>query len=111
DDFARFGVKLRHNVVTALAADQDPSHRPGIADTLLAAAAHDLARRAIGEVRTVAFACVNHHHAAPARGLEHTLAGCDDRLQRCDVVAERLAEATRLDEIPLHVYDDERGRR
>ena len=54
---------------------------------------------------------MNHHHAAPARGLEHALAGCDDRLQRCNVVAERLAEATRLDEIPLHVYDDERGRR
>jgi hypothetical protein len=40
--------------------------------------------------------------------VEHAPARRDHRLQRRDVVAERLAEAARLDEVALHVDDDER---
>ena len=56
------------------------------------------------------FARVDHQHALRARRVEHALARRDDRLQRRDVVAERFAEAAGLDEVALHVDDEERGR-
>jgi hypothetical protein len=87
------GYRSGHDVVAALAADQDASHRTRIADALGAASAHDLRRRAIGEVGTVTFARVDHQHARAPRRVEHALARSDDGLQRRDVVAERFAEA------------------
>jgi len=42
-------------------------------------------------------------------GVEHGAARRDGRGQPRDVVAERLSEAARLQEVPLHVEDDGRG--
>ena len=41
--------------------------------------------------------------------VQHLLERGDDGLQVADVVAERLAEAARLDEVALHVDDHQRG--
>ena len=46
-----------------------------------------------------------------ARGVEQRRAGRDRRGEQRHVVAERLAEAARLEEVALHVDDDERGAR
>src|ERR1043166_3111603 len=110
DDFARLGIELIDDVVTALAANQDSSHRAGIADALVAAAADDLRRRTIGQIRAVALARVDHHHAALARCLEHAPAWRDHALQWGDIVAECFAEAAPLDEVALHIDDDQRRR-
>src|SRR5262249_25814842 len=79
------------------------------ADSLCTATALHLRRRAVGEIRAVTFARVNDLHAHASRSVEHALARRDHRLQRRDVVAQRFAEAARLDEVALHVDDDERG--
>ena len=102
-------IEVRHDVVPGLAADQDPPHRPGIADPLRRHAAGDLGRRRVGEVRPVPLAGVDHQHAGRPRRRQRGGAGHDRGLQQRDVVAERLAEAARLEEVPLHVDDDERG--
>jgi hypothetical protein len=96
--------------VAALAAHEQTPHRAGIADPRRAAAARDLRRRAVAEVGGVALAGVDHHHPHRARDVEHAPARRDHRLQRRDIVAERLAEAAGLDEVALHVDDDERRR-
>jgi hypothetical protein len=59
----------------------------------------------------MAFAGMDHQHAVLARRLQHS----PDRLYRSGeqrhVVAERSTEAARLQEVALHVDDDERGSR
>ena len=52
---------------------------------------------------------MNDHHLASTHRVEHALARRDDRLQGGYVVAERFAESARLDEIALHVDDDQRS--
>ena len=47
---------------------------------------------------------------ARARRVEHALGRRDGAPQQRHVVAERLAEATRIDEVALHVDDDQRRR-
>ena len=102
------GCELRHDLVAVLAAHQHPPHRARIADALAPRPRTIFVGGQIGEIRAVAFARVDDHHAHAARRLEHAPARRDHRLQRRDVVAERLAEAAGLDEIALHVDDDQR---
>ena len=56
----------------------------------------------------MAFAGVDHQHPRLARRLQHPPGRGDGRLQRRDVVAQRLAESARHDEIALHVDDQQR---
>ena len=102
-------IELGDDVVAGLAADQDAAHRPGVADAHRGRAALDLGRRRIGEIRAVAFARVDDQQACGARRVEHRFAGADRGLQQRHVVAERFAEAARLEKVALHVDDDERG--
>jgi hypothetical protein len=71
--------------------------------------AFDLRFRRIRQVGPVAFAGMDHQHVDGARRREHRLAGRDRAREQRDIVAERLAEAARLEEIALHVDDDQRG--
>jgi len=59
----------------------------------------------------VALAGVDHQKAGGARGFEHRLAGRDRGGKQRHVIAERFPKAARLEEIALHVDDDERGAR
>ena len=97
--------------MAGLAADQDAPHRAGIADAQGRRAALDLGRRRVGQIGQMALAGVHDQHAGIARRIQHGR----DRLHRArklrDVVAERFAEAARLQEIALHVDDEKRRRR
>jgi hypothetical protein len=56
----------------------------------------------------VALTGVDHDDPGAPRRLEHPSDRLDRRAQQRDVVAEQLAEAARLDEVALHVDDQER---
>ena len=109
-DLARLRRELGHDVVAVLAAHQDAPIGPG-SPMRLAPRPRTIfvggqsARSGLWPSRvwiTIMPVC--------ARRVEHAPARRDHRLQRRDVVAERLAEAARLDEVALHVDDDERRR-
>jgi hypothetical protein len=106
---ARLRVERGHDVVADLAADQDAAHRPGIADAPARGAPLHLGAGSVGQVRPVALAGVDHQHARGARPVEQRLAGRDGHAQQADVVAERLPEAARLQEVALHVDHHQRG--
>jgi hypothetical protein len=103
-------AQAQHDLRATLAAHRSRPIGPG-SPMRGTAAAHDLGRRAVCEIRAVALASVDHHHPDGARRIEHALARGDHRLQWGNVVAERFAETSRLDEIALHVDDDQRRRR
>ena len=69
----------------------------------------DLVPRRIGEIGPMPFARVNDQHAASARGTEYLPAGTDGRLQARHVIAEGGAEAAGLEEVALHVDDQQGG--
>jgi hypothetical protein len=100
-------IKLGDDVVTGLAANEDAAHRAGRTDSPGRLAALDFGGRRIRHVRAVAFAGVNDQTAGGARRPEHRLQGLYRGLEQTDVVAERLAEPARLEEIALHVDDQE----
>ena len=102
-------IKLWDDVVAGLAAHQDAAHRSGVADAQRRRAALDLGRRCIRQIRAVALARVDHQHAGRARSAEDGPARADRGLQQRDVVTERFAEPAGLEEIALHVDDDERS--
>ena len=108
DRLARDRVKLRHDVVAGLAADQDAAHRSFIADALARSATLHLCRRSIRKIGTVTLACMDHQQAGVARGGEHRLQRLHRRLQPRHVVAERFAKSARLQEVALHVDDEQR---
>jgi hypothetical protein len=103
------GVELRDDVVAGFAADQNPSHRARIADPHARRTARDLRRRRIGEIGQVPFAGVHHENSGVTCSLQHVGAGLDRTGRLRDIVAECLAEAAVLEEIALHVDNDERG--
>ena len=82
---------------------------PGAPMRMLGVAALDLGARRVAEIGAVALARVDDQHAAPARRRQQRAAGPDGGAQQRDVVAQRLAEAARLEEVALHVDDDDRG--
>src|SRR4029077_1219563 len=71
----------------------------------------DLRFRRVGEIRPVAFARVDDEQARGTRRFQHRLAGRDRRAEQRHVIAERFAESARLEEVALHVDEDQRGTR
>jgi hypothetical protein len=65
--------------------------------------------RQVGQVGTVRFPRVDDGHAGGATGVEQAADHRHDRGNPAHVVAERLAEPPGLDEIALHVDDDQRS--
>ena len=59
----------------------------------------------------MALARVDHGQPGAAEHVEHATGRRDRAPERRDVVAEHLAESAALDEIPLHVDDEQRGLR
>ena len=92
-----------------LAAHEDASHGPGVADARGEPAARLLGGRAAGEIGAVALARVDDEEPAGPCGLEHLLGGRHRAPQERDVVAEGVSEAARVDEITLEVDHQERG--
>ena len=95
--------------MTGLAADQDPAHRAGSADAAGGIATQDLMRRRVRQIGPMPLAGVNDQHPGAARRVKHLPAWLDGGLQARDVIAERLAKAARLQEIALHVDDNQRS--
>jgi hypothetical protein len=57
------GGEFGDDVMACLATHQYAAHRPGIADAGGEVAARPLGRREVGQVATMAFACVHDHDA------------------------------------------------
>ena len=110
DRLARSRLEAVHDVVAVLAAHQDAPHRPRIADAVVQLAAGLLRRRQVAQVGAVALTGVDDEHPELAGRLQHALGGRDGGTQQRDVVAQRLAEATGIDEVALHVDHQQRGR-
>src|SRR6185369_10521353 len=64
-------IQFRHDVVADLAAHENPTHGPVIANARLAAPAHQLRRRAISQIGPVAFTGMHDQHAAFTRRTEY----------------------------------------
>ena len=92
-----------------LAAHQDATHRPGIADAGGEIAARSLGRREVGQVGTMAFACVHDHDPGGTACVQDAAGRGDGGAQQGHIVAEGGAETTRLKEVALHVDDHQRG--
>ena len=82
--------------------------RRAISDTQAWRPPFDFRFGCVGEIGTMALACVNDQHLGAAGGLENRAARRDRRREKRDVVPEGLAKASRLEKVPLHVDDDER---
>ena len=94
--------------MAGFAADQDPSHRAGIADAQGRRAAFDLGRRRVGQIGQMAFAGVDDQDAGVARRIQHRRDRLHCARQLRDIVAQRLAETAGLHEVALHVDDEKR---
>ncbi len=94
--------------MAGFAADQDPSHRAGIADAQGRRTTLDLGRRRVGQVGQMALAGMHDEQSDIAGRVQHRR----DRFHRAcklrDIVAQRFAEAAGLHEIALHVDDQQR---
>ena len=102
-------MERRDDVVAELAANENAVHRPRRADAQRGLAALELGARGVGEIGTMPLAGVDHQEVGRARRIEHPAAGDDRPAEQRYVVAQRLPEAARLEEIALHVDDDEGG--
>ena len=97
------------DLVAWLADHQDAAHRALIADAQCRVAAVALGRRAVGEVGLVGLPGMDHEAACRAPGFESLLRRRDDGFEQGDIVAQGFAEAAGLDEVALHVDQDEGG--
>ena len=95
--------------MAVFAAHQNTTHRTLIADPVGEMSAGELGGRTVGQVRAVTFAGVDDEHSGGSGGLEDAPRRLNGTSQQRDVVAERLAESTRIDEVALHVDDQQRG--
>jgi hypothetical protein len=95
--------------MTRFSAHENAPHGAWRTNPQLGFAALQLGRRRVGQVGTVTFACVDHQKPASPSGIEHNPARFDRNSKTGYIIAERFAEATRLEEIALHVDDDKRG--
>ena len=86
------------DVVPALAADQDASHRTLGADAHAGRAALDLGAGRVRQVGAMALAGVNDQHALAAGRFQQRPTGGHGRLQQRNVIAQRFAEAARFQE-------------
>ena len=80
---------------------------PGVADALARGAAQALGGWAVRQIRLVPLLGVDDGQLPAAEGFEEALGGGDNGAQAVDVIAEGGAEAAGLDEIALHVDDDQ----
>jgi hypothetical protein len=103
------GAKRRHDVGAGLARDQEAAHRAGIADAQRRVAAQPLGRRAVRQVGPVALAGVDDRPAPHAEGLEQTPPSARSPAAALTSLPSAGAEAAGLDEVALHVDDDQRG--
>jgi hypothetical protein len=78
------------------------------ADALARLATLDLGWRGVVHVRAMTLAGVNDQNAGLARRRQHLPARLDCGFEQTDIIAERFAEAARLQEVALHVDDDQR---
>ena len=106
DGFANCGPQLVDNVVAVFAVHENAAHRTGIADAGREPAARLLCRRQVCEVGPMTLARVDDENAGFSRGVQHARRRRHRLTQERDVVAQCLAESTRIDEIALHVDDD-----
>jgi hypothetical protein len=91
------------------AANEDTSHRSGIADPQGRRATFDFGGRRVREIRQMAFARVDDEKTGFARCSQDIAAGFHRARQLRDIVAERFPESAGLQEIALHVDDHQRG--
>jgi hypothetical protein len=77
-------------------------------DTARQPSAGLLGRGQVAQIRPVPLTGVDDHHASLAHGVQHPARGRDGPPQRRDVVAQHFAEPPGLDEIALHVNDQQR---
>ena len=94
-----------------LAGDQDAAHRAGVADAQRGLAARALGRRAVGEVGRWHSVVWTPASPRARQAVEQRARSARSPRQQRDVVAERCAEAAGLDEVALHVDDDQRRSR
>jgi hypothetical protein len=112
DDFAGHRAQFVDEVVTVLAAHQQPPERAARADRRAGGdAARELGRRAVRQVRPVALARVHDEHAGSTRGAEQAADRRDRRGEPRDVEPGAVGIAARRAEVALHVDHDERRRR
>jgi hypothetical protein len=102
-------VDLLDDVVAVGAADEEPAHRPFVADMDLRVATLVLGARQVREVGAVPFAGVDHEDPRLAAGLQDALGSRQGGEQEGCVVAERLAEAAGIHEVALEVDHHQRG--
>ena len=101
-------IELGNDVVAGFAADKNAAHRAAGTDAVFRIATLDLVRRCVGQIRPVPFARVNDQHVDEARGREYVPARRNGGLQSRHVIAERGAETAGLEEVALHINDDQR---
>jgi len=101
--------QLGDDIVAGLAVNEDPPHRSLDTDPHRRLASVQLRRRTVGQVWPMAFARVQHGDPTTARPVEQRAHRGHDGAETPDVVAECLAEAPWLDEVALHIDDDQRG--
>src|SRR6185437_6464234 len=111
DRLARRGLELIDNVVPMLSAHEDAAHRARIADAGREPAPRLLARRQVGEIGAMALTGVDDQNARRPGGRQNANCRGYRLAQQGHVVAQRLAEPPRIDEVPLHVDDHERDGR
>ena len=103
------GLQLGDDVVPCCATDEDPAHRPGIANARVEPAALVFGAIQVGQIRPVALAGMDDPHARRPKGRQHGSDRRDGVTQERHVVTQSGAEAAGLQEIALHVDNDQRG--
>jgi hypothetical protein len=107
--FARERVKFRNDVVASLTADQNAAHRTEISDGRFAASTDFLGGWQIGQIGAVPFAGVDDRQICLAPAFEQTAIRIDRAAELGDIVAEHFPKPARLEEVTLHVDDEERA--
>ena len=102
--------KFGDDLPAGLAAHEDPAARPGFADPRRdVAAAPDLVRGQIDELRPMALARMDHEDfGKPPNGIETARDRFDDRARQGNIVPHRVDVAARAAKIELHIDHHER---
>ena len=101
------GVELGDDVVAGLAANENAAHGALVADAHGRRAALDLGARCVRQIGAMTFTRVDDRQPVAAGGAQQLAQGRDDFGKLRHIVAERLAETAGLEEVSLHVDDDE----
>lgn len=82
NNFAGSGLQFGDEIVAGFAQNQNAAHGATIADGEFTAAAREFGRRAVGEIGTVSFLCVDDRQLGAAKGFEQFFDSGDDFLKR-----------------------------